>query len=62
MCDLKAAQMNMNCCLIPELMLYAFELRHKAIQAIKNIFGAKSEGGVDHITATRLAKKFRLDF
>ena len=44
MCGLKAAQMNVQCSLFQELILYGFKLGHKAAEAIKNICYAKGEG------------------
>ena len=57
-CDLKAAQRNMQCCLNWELMLYKFELSYNTMEATKNICYAKDEGTVDHSTVTRWFKKF----
>ena len=59
MCDLKAAQMNVQHSLIRKLMLYEFEPGHNATEATKNICFAKGEGAVDHNTVTRWFKKFR---
>ena len=53
MCDLKAAQMNVQHGLIWEFMLYKFELGHNAMEATKNICYVKSEGAVDHSLETR---------
>ena len=39
--DLKAAQMNMQLCLIWECMLYEFKLDHKTMEATKKICCAK---------------------
>ena len=44
MCDLKAAQMNMQW----ELMVYEFKLGHDSVETTKNICCAKDEGAVDH--------------
>ena len=52
MCDLKAAQINVQRCLIWELMPYEFELVHNTVEATKNICCAKGEGAVDHRTVT----------
>ena len=38
-------------------MLYEFKLGHNAVEAAKNICGAKNEGVVDHRTVTRWFKK-----
>ena len=59
-CDLKAIRSNVQCCLIWELMLYAFELGHNDIETTKNIFCTKGEGSVDHRMVTRWFKKFSL--
>ena len=48
MYDLKATQMNMQCRLIQELMLYEFELGYNTVEANKNL--CKGEGTVDHNT------------
>ena len=37
MCDMKATQMNVQCSLIQELVLYKSELSHIVAKAIKNI-------------------------
>ena len=37
MCDLKATQMNVQCILIKELILYKSELTHNAAETFKNI-------------------------
>ena len=49
--DLKAKQMNVQCSLIWELMLYEFELGHHTVEA-------RDEDEVDHSTVTRWFKKF----
>ena len=59
MCDLKATQMNVQCNLIRELMLYEFDLTHNTAKATKNIC-AKSEGTVYHSAVIRWFKKFCL--
>ena len=51
--------MNVQRNLIRELILYEFELGHKAAEATKNIRCAKGEDAVDHSTVTRWFKKFR---
>ena len=56
--DLKATQMNVQHSLIQELLLYKFELGHKATEATKNICCAKDEGTVGHSMVTRWFKKF----
>ena len=58
MCDLKAAQMNVQHSLIWEL--YVLKLSHNAMKAIKNICCAKGEGTVNHNAITRWFKKFCL--
>ena len=60
--DLKAAQMNMQCRLIQELMLNEFKLVHNAAEATKNICCVKGEGTVDYNTVTRWFKKFCLGY
>ena len=47
--DLKAAQINVQCWLIQELLLYEFEVSHNADEAIKNICYVNGEGAVDHM-------------
>ena len=42
--NLKAAQMNMQCSLIQEFMLYKFEMGCSVTEATKNICCAKGEG------------------
>ena len=56
-CDLKAAQVNMHCSNIWELMLYNFELDYNAAEAAKNTL-VNSEGTVDYSAVTRWFKKF----
>ena len=60
MYDLKAAQMNMQCSLIWELMLHKFELGHNASEAAKSFYWTKGERTVDNSTVTRWFKKFCL--
>ena len=57
-CDLKAAQMNMQYSLIQELMLYKFKLGHNAMEATKNICCMQDEGSVHHSRVIRCFKKF----
>ena len=45
--------------LIQKLVLYEFELGHKAVEATKNICCAKDDDAVDHYTVTRWVKKYR---
>ena len=59
-CDLKAAQMNVQHNLIRKLMTYKFELGHDIEEASKNIRCAEGESAVDNSTATRPQKKFLL--
>ena len=47
-CDLKAVQVNIQCSLIWELMLYKFELNHNTAEATKNICCTTGEDAVDH--------------
>ena len=56
--DLKAGQMNMQCSLIQELMLYEFQLGYNVTKAAK-ITCMKEEGAVDLGTVSRCFKKFR---
>ena len=56
--QMKAAQMNMKCCLIQEFMFYKFKLRNKIIKISKKICFVKGEGTVDHSTVSRWFKKF----
>ena len=53
LCDFKASQMNVERCLIREVLLYDFEVGHNIAETIKNIFRAKGEGAVDHSTVTK---------
>ena len=59
-CDLKAAQMNMQSSLIQELLLYKFKLSYNTVKAIKNNCYTKGESTFDHNTRTRWFKKFCL--
>ena len=59
-CHLKATQINAQCSLILELMLYDFKLGHNNVEATKNICFAKGEDTVNHSTITRLFKTFHL--
>ncbi len=43
LCNLKAAQINVQRSLIKEHMLYKFELDDDTVKAIKNICGSKEE-------------------
>ena len=56
--DLKATQINIQCCLIQELILYKFVLGHNTTEAIKNICCAKSEVTVTLSSVTRWFKNF----
>ena len=58
MCDLKIAEMNLQCSLIQELRLYKFKLGHNAMEVNKNICHVKNAGAVDHSTVARWFKKF----
>ena len=60
--DLKDTLMNVQSCLIRELMLYEFRLNHNVIEATKNICRAKDDGAVDHSTVTRWFKRFCLGY
>ena len=59
--DLKVTQMNVQCSLIQELILYKFEVGHNATEETKNISCGKIEVAVDHSTITRWFKKFCWD-
>ena len=50
-CDLKAAQMDVQCCLIWELMLNKFEQGPNTSESTTNI-SAKGEGTVNSNTVT----------
>ena len=54
-CELKAAQMNIQYCLIWEFIFYEFKLGHNAGETTKNV---KAEDTVDHSMVTRWFKKF----
>ena len=56
-CNLKAAQINMQCSLIWEFMIYKFKLGHHISQVTKNIC-LKSECEIDHSAVSRRFKKF----
>ena len=58
--NLKATQINVQCRLIQELILYKFEVGQKVTEATKNICFMKVEGVVDQSSATRGLKKFFL--
>ena len=51
-CDLKTTQMNMQCSLIQDLMLYEFKLGDNTAGATKNICCVKSQSTVDHRTVS----------
>ena len=51
--DLKTAQMNMQCSLIREHILYEFKKCHYAIKSTKNIFCVKGKVTVGYSTVTR---------
>ena len=56
--DLKTAQINVQCSLIQELMLYEFKKDNNLAEATKNICYRKGEGAIDLSIVTRLFKKF----
>ena len=60
MCDLKAAQKNVEHSLIWKFMFYKFVLSHNAAETTKNICCMKGEGAVDHSTIIRWFMKFCL--
>ena len=47
--DLKAAQINMQCCLIHKLRLYEFKLGHNTMEATKNICKVKFFSGCKNL-------------
>ena len=53
-------QMNMQCSLIQELMVYEIRRCHNAIETSKDIYCAKEEGTVDYSTKTKWFKKSHL--
>ena len=55
--DLKAAQINLQCCLIWEHMLYKDKIAYNAVKVRKDICCAKADGVVDHNTISRWSKK-----
>ena len=50
--------MNMECCLILELLLYEFKLDDNTAEVSKNICAAKDESVVDHAAVARWLQKF----
>ena len=60
--DLKAAQMNMQCDLFCEFVLYKSKMIHNAMEVIRNICCTKDDDAVNHSTITRWFKKFWLWF
>ena len=56
-CYLKVAQVDMQCSLISELILYKFKLSNNAMEATIKTHCEK--GSVDHCTGTKWFKKFR---
>ena len=58
---LKATQMNIQCNLIWELLLYKFQVGYNAVEATKIICCTNCEVPVDHNTVTRWFKKFCSD-
>ena len=54
--DLKAAQMNVQCSLIREIIFYLFKQDHKVAEGAKNIDCIKGDA------ITRWFKKFRSDY
>ena len=61
MCHLKATQMNVQCSLIQEFILYLFKLGYNTLEATENICCAKGEGTVNHSTVTRWFQNFCLE-
>ena len=53
MCDLKAAQMNVQGTRTRNLMLYKFEMSYNAAEATKNICCVEGEDFADSSTITR---------
>ena len=58
--SVKTEQMNMQNCLIWELMFYKFKLDCNTKEVTKNVSCAQSEGTVDCSIVTRWYKKFCL--
>ena len=58
LCNLKTMQINIQCSLIWELMIYKFKLGHNAVEATRNICCVKGEDTVDQSTVTKWLKKF----
>ena len=56
--DLKTKQMNLQCTLIWEFILYELELNHSTVFGYKNICCVKVKGTIDHSTITRWFKNF----
>ena len=56
--DMKAEQINMQCILIQEFLLYESGMGHKTAEATKNICCVKGEDAADHSTVIRWFKKF----
>ena len=58
MCDLKAAQVNVQHSLIREIMHYKLRFSRNTAKVTKSICCAKGEATVGHRTTTRWRKKF----
>ena len=58
---LKATQVNVQCNLILELMLFEFKLGYNTSEATKSICCAKDDGAVDRSTVNRWFKKLHSD-
>ena len=63
LCDLKAAQMNVQGIILSRtLMLCLFELSYNIAETNKHVCCVKVEGAIDHCTETRVFKKFHSGF
>ena len=59
--DSKAVLINVQHCLIWELMLYKFKLGPNTVKTTKNICCVKDEYAIDYSTVTKWLNKFCLD-
>ena len=60
--NLKAAQINVQHCLLQEFMLYKSELSHNTTEATKNIYHTKGVVAVYHSTVFKWFKKFHFGY
>ena len=56
-CDLKVALINVQHCLIWELLIYDLKLGHNVMEITKNISCVKGDGTLDHKTINQMVKK-----